>query len=204
MTTAFDALFGSGVITKSPDIGVGEEINPDVFNQDWSCIISIVYDMTNFNPEDDYMRGCEYIDSNCITVRGDIQSEMYCHDLAPTLASDELDNIIDVDNIDESDIVPGMYRYVLGVRIHGHEWTSREGVTEYDEDYDYDIISKERYRTNDEQFLLDDLKKQEEDAQRCWAEQNAIEELKILIANKTITDPNVLRLFDNGITPTQP
>lgn len=196
---SLDTLFGAGM-TPHP----AESISPDVFNHDWDCIISITYDMTQFDPEDKYMRGCEYVDSSCIPVRGDIQTELYYHDLAATLASDEFEHIIDFDNVDESDVVPGVYRYVLGVRVSGNQWTSHEGVTEYDEEYYYDVISKQQYPEADEKLILGDLKRQEEEAQRMWAEQNIIEEIKLMISQKTITDPNILRLFDNGITPVQP
>lgn len=117
----------------------------------YQIVATAIIDMRDFDPEVDRDRNCEVLDHHYIPLCADQSTEMYFDEVVANVVCDEFDQIIGLDNIDEHDIVPGVYRYVFSIQID----SSGDGVWEdYDEHYLIELISRHKYGFLDEHWVL--------------------------------------------------
>jgi len=101
--------------------------NKTVSDSKYHFIVSYIID-NRYTPDP------EVLDYHYITVKGDMDSDMYFSEVVQNAAQDDLDEILE--GVEE-----GIYRLVLGVTIESYRsWT--DWGYEYDEDHYYDLISK--------------------------------------------------------------
>ena len=144
----------------------------------WDFIATVVIDMTPFDPSL-YSRGVDTLSHDILPICArTLDAEAYFQDVAANIATDEIDQIIEFDKND--DYEPGIYRIVFGCQIESSQSTNFEGITEYDEYYHIDVISRIRYSSADESYIVEDLQREEERTKHYWAREDRMLEYERL------------------------
>lgn len=109
----------------------------DVTHPEWNMIVNYIVDTTDYNPKhNSYSSGIELIQAESIPLCAHLSTE----DWFSQEAWDTVDDMAEEFKLGE--LEPGFYRCVCGISVNGSEWTSHEGVTEYDTEVYHEMISR--------------------------------------------------------------
>lgn len=129
-------------------------LDDDINTTGWNIIVEYYIDTRFYDPTSNgYSKGLELFHTDFIPLCAHLHTESYFSEI---IVEDDIINVAEECQLDK--VEPGYYKCVCAVKIEDVTSSSWEGVTEYDTETYYEMLSRTKLSNDDMDYIIEENK----------------------------------------------